>query len=56
MYVKDGIITWETQLTNYPSVGPDSPEYEPRGAGSYRGPGRRVGRGAEPRATFDFFD
>lgn len=31
VYVKDGIITWETQETDYPSVGPDSPEYEPRG-------------------------
>ena len=31
MYVKDGIITWETQQTDYPSVGPDRPEYEPRG-------------------------
>ncbi len=31
IYVKDGIITWETQQTDYPSIGPDSPEYEPRG-------------------------
>ncbi|MEU4841955.1 nitrate reductase subunit alpha [Nocardia testacea] len=31
IYVKDGIITWETQQTDYPSVGPDKPEYEPRG-------------------------
>jgi nitrate reductase / nitrite oxidoreductase, alpha subunit len=31
VYVKDEIITWETQETDYPSVGPDSPEYEPRG-------------------------
>ena len=31
VYVKDGIITWETQQTDYPSTGPDSPEYEPRG-------------------------
>lgn len=31
VYVKDGIITWETQQTDYPSVGSDSPEYEPRG-------------------------
>lgn len=31
VYVKDGIITWESQQTDYPSVGPDSPEYEPRG-------------------------
>ncbi|MBO0830853.1 MAG: nitrate reductase subunit alpha, partial [Actinobacteria bacterium] len=31
VYVKDGIITWETQETDYPSTGPDSPEYEPRG-------------------------
>lgn len=31
VFVKDGIITWETQATDYPSVGPDSPEYEPRG-------------------------
>lgn len=31
VYVKDGVITWETQDTDYPSVGPDRPEYEPRG-------------------------
>src|SRR5262249_9524260 len=31
VYVKDGIITWETRQTDYPSIGPDSPEYEPRG-------------------------
>lgn len=31
VYVKDGIITWETQQTDYPSLGPNSPEYEPRG-------------------------
>jgi nitrate reductase alpha subunit len=31
VYVKDGLVTWETQQTDYPSNGPDSPEYEPRG-------------------------
>ncbi|MFH0515800.1 nitrate reductase subunit alpha [Streptomyces sp. M41] len=31
VYVKDGIITWESQQTDCPSVGPDRPEYEPRG-------------------------
>jgi nitrate reductase alpha subunit len=31
VYVKDGIITWESQQTDYPSVGSDTPEYEPRG-------------------------
>ncbi|MFD8552360.1 nitrate reductase subunit alpha [Streptomyces fradiae] len=31
VYVKDGVITWEAQQTDYPSVGPDRPEYEPRG-------------------------
>ena len=31
VYVKDGIITWEAQQTDYPTVGPDRPEYEPRG-------------------------
>ena len=31
VYVKDGIITWETQETDYPTVGPDRPDYEPRG-------------------------
>ncbi|HLR08079.1 MAG TPA: nitrate reductase subunit alpha [Bacillota bacterium] len=31
VHVKDGIITWETQQTDYPSTGPDMPEYEPRG-------------------------
>src|SRR5699024_6052116 len=30
VFVKDGIITWETQQTDYPSIGPDTPEYEPR--------------------------
>jgi len=31
IYVKDGIITSETQQTDYPSLGADVPEYEPRG-------------------------
>ncbi|GAB2921879.1 nitrate reductase subunit alpha [Micromonospora polyrhachis] len=31
VFVKDGIITWETQQTDYPSPGPDLPEHEPRG-------------------------
>ncbi|MBF6395487.1 nitrate reductase subunit alpha [Nocardia cyriacigeorgica] len=31
IYVKDGVITWESQQTDYPSVGSDKPEYEPRG-------------------------
>ncbi|MEU3979304.1 nitrate reductase subunit alpha [Streptomyces sp. NPDC026672] len=31
VYVKDGIITWEHQATDYPSIGADCPEYEPRG-------------------------
>jgi nitrate reductase alpha subunit len=31
VHVKDGIITWETQAYDYPSNGPDMPEYEPRG-------------------------
>ncbi|GAA0250673.1 nitrate reductase subunit alpha [Saccharothrix mutabilis subsp. mutabilis] len=31
VFVKDGLITWEHQATDYPSIGPDSPEYEPRG-------------------------
>ena len=31
VYFRDGIITWEAQQTDYPSVGPDRPEYEPRG-------------------------
>ncbi|UOF91863.1 nitrate reductase subunit alpha [Fodinisporobacter ferrooxydans] len=31
IHVKDGIITWETQQTDYPTIGEDFPEYEPRG-------------------------
>lgn len=31
VHVKDSVITWETQQTDCPSVGPDRPEYEPRG-------------------------
>ncbi|WP_435921843.1 nitrate reductase subunit alpha [Paenibacillus sp. DYY-L-2] len=31
VFVKDGIITWETQKTDYPTTGANFPEYEPRG-------------------------
>jgi len=31
VFVKNGIITWENQATDYPTTGPDMPEYEPRG-------------------------
>lgn len=31
VYVTDGVITWEKQVTDYPTTGPDMPEYEPRG-------------------------
>lgn len=31
VYVKDGIVTWEGQHLNYPSTGPDMPDFEPRG-------------------------
>lgn len=31
IYVKNGIVTWETQQTNYPRTRPDLPNHEPRG-------------------------
>jgi nitrate reductase / nitrite oxidoreductase, alpha subunit len=31
VYVKDGIVVWETQCTDYPHAGIDTPDYEPRG-------------------------
>ncbi|KYC92077.1 nitrate reductase subunit alpha [Heyndrickxia coagulans] len=31
IFVKDGIVTWEGQQTDYPSTGPDMPDFEPRG-------------------------
>jgi len=31
VHVKQGIVTWETQQTDYPENGPDVPDYEPRG-------------------------
>ncbi|AQR78807.1 nitrate reductase subunit alpha [Paenibacillus larvae] len=31
IFVKNGIVTWENQQTDYPSCGPDMPEFEPRG-------------------------
>lgn len=31
VYVKDGLITWESQQTDYPETPPDMPNYEPRG-------------------------
>ncbi|MCP6468256.1 hypothetical protein NL473_29730, partial [Klebsiella pneumoniae] len=29
--VKNGVITWENRQIDYPSCGPDMPEFEPRG-------------------------
>ena len=31
IYVKGGIITWETQQTDYPRTRPELPNHEPRG-------------------------
>src|SRR5690625_7244896 len=31
VYVKDGVITWESQAVDYPTNRNDMPEYEPRG-------------------------
>ncbi|WP_172408333.1 nitrate reductase subunit alpha [Desulfosporosinus sp. FKA] len=31
VFVKNGIITWENQCTDYPATSPDMPDYEPRG-------------------------
>ena len=31
VYVKSGLITWETQQTDYPRTRPDLPNHEPRG-------------------------
>ena len=31
IYVKDGLVTWETQQTDYPRTRPDLPNHEPRG-------------------------
>ncbi len=39
IYVKGGIVTWETQQTDYPRTRPDLPNHEPRGCSrgaSYR--------------------
>lgn len=31
VYVKDGFVTWETQVLDYPRTRPDLPDHEPRG-------------------------
>ncbi len=31
VYVKDGLITWESQAVDYPRTDPDRPDHEPRG-------------------------
>ena len=51
VYVKDGIITWESQAVDYPSTGPDMPDHEPRGCprGAERGSSRASGPGALER-------
>lgn len=32
IYVKNGLVTWETQQTDYPRTRPDLPNHEPRAA------------------------
>src|SRR3546814_13763055 len=47
IYVKSGLVTWETQQTDYPRTRPDLPNHEPRGCprgASYRSEERRVGK------------
>ena len=31
VYVKDGLVVWELQATDYPDIAADIPNYEPRG-------------------------
>lgn len=31
VYVKNGLVTWENQIHDYPETGPDMPGFEPRG-------------------------
>jgi len=31
VYVKSGLVTWETQVLDYPRNRPDMPDHEPRG-------------------------
>ena len=31
VYVKDGMVCWELQATDYPQINPEIPNYEPRG-------------------------
>src|SRR5690349_23588439 len=31
VFVKDGLITWESQAVDYPRTDPDRPDHEPRG-------------------------
>ncbi|ABI56356.1 nitrate reductase subunit alpha [Alkalilimnicola ehrlichii MLHE-1] len=33
IYVKNGLVTWETQQTDYPRTRPELPNHEPRGCG-----------------------
>ena len=31
IYVKNGVVAWENQATDYPETPDDMPDYEPRG-------------------------
>ena len=35
IYVKGGLVTWETQQTDYPRTRPELPNHEPRGPGGF---------------------
>ena len=45
--MKNGIITWENQQIDYPSCGPDMPEFEPRGRAELHFPGMNTVRASE---------
>ena len=45
IYVKSGIVTWETQQTDYPRTRPDLPNHEPRGCARGASAGRGLSGG-----------
>ena len=49
IYVKGGIVTWETQQTDYPRTRPDMPNHEPRGCS--RGASATAGTCTAPTAS-----
>ena len=52
--MKDGIITWETQQTDYPTTGPDAEYVLDKNSGKFAAPNGSIGHRWEQKGGVEF--